>query len=138
MTLSPACGGSSPEGGASYFSLSLRERWHAVGVTERVFRGEHTSRKPKFEHHSRRKRAPKTKHEKKKEIFTNPLQNGKRCGIILLLHRGIAQLVESLSPKQLVVGSSPFGRLFLTVYLEKTVQSIVRSFRLNEIAKMDL
>ena len=38
----------------------------------------------------------------------------------------------------LVVGSSPFGRLFLTVYLKKTVQSIVRSFRLNEIAKMDL
>ena len=31
----------------------------------------------------------------------------KKYDIILLLHRGIAQLVESLSPKQLVVGSSP-------------------------------
>ena len=48
MTLSPACGGSSPEGGASYLSLSLRERWHAVGVTERVFRGEQTPHKPQF------------------------------------------------------------------------------------------
>ena len=38
MPLSPAYGGSSPKGGASYFSLSRRERWHAVGVTERVFR----------------------------------------------------------------------------------------------------
>ena len=32
----------SPEGGASKICLSLWERWHAVGVTERVFRGEPT------------------------------------------------------------------------------------------------
>ncbi len=49
----------------------------------------------------------KEKHLKKRIIFEKHLTNGLIFGIIPLVHRGIAQLVEYWSPKPWVVGSSP-------------------------------